>query len=118
MEEVNCKRHEEKINNIEHKMEKLFDIAESNKDSIHKVELKIAEQQSDVTHIKSRIDNGLSKTVTDMYRMVNEMSMKVKEAEDWKAKSQQAWMWIASIGVGGGIAGILFYFIRMVLEKK
>ena len=83
---------------------------------IHAMEIKQTEVAGDVSHIKTRIDNGISGTLTKIFSKLDEIVPKVRDNTYWVGKFKQSIWWIATIGLGGGILGIFFFLIRKGLK--
>ena len=65
------------------------------------IELKMTEVGGDVKHIKDRIDNGLSSTMTKIFTRIDEIFPAVKENSYWVSKIKGAFVWVSVIGIGG-----------------
>ena len=92
MDDKQCEFHSQKIAELEQKL--------------NHNELKLVEINSDVKHIKERIDNGLSTTITKIWDKMNDLAPDVKESKEWTNRLKQAFFWIAVIAVGGGVVKI------------
>ena len=94
------------------------------KEKIHDHEEKLKEQDirfvelsGDVKHIKDRIDNGLSQTVTEIRKKMDEFIPLVKESSEWAGRFKQAVYFVAIIAFGGGIVSLAFQLIAIITEK-
>ena len=67
---------------------------------------------ADIKHIRTRLDNGVSTTVTKIWDKINEMAPKVKENSYWVDKWKMAIFWIAIIGVIGSGLGVTFAVLQ------
>lgn len=99
-----CLLHENKINALEDKM--------------HNIELTLTKMDGDISHIKGRIDNGMSTTLKEIHdKLIGELCPKVEDNAFWVGKFKWALVWITIIAVGGGIVGIVVEATkRMVLN--
>ena len=79
---------------------------------IRDLEIKVTKIGGDVEHIKSRIDNGMSGTITKIFERLDTYLPQVKDNTYWVGKFKQAIWWIATIGIGGGIISLIFFFIK------
>ena len=79
---------------------------------IRDLELKVTEMKGDVSHIKDRIDNGLSKTLTELSKQITEVLPHVRDNTFWVSKVKWGCIWIAVIGVGGGMVSLLWHFVN------
>jgi len=69
----------------------------------------------DIKHIKGRIDNGISETITKIWDKINEdMSPHVKENTYWVGALKTGILWLALVAVPilGGVLAIAFYMIQ------
>ena len=81
-------------------------------DKLQLLEIKQTEVAGDVSHIKTRLDNGISGTLTKIFLRLDEIIPKVKDNTYWVGKFKQAICWIAGVGVCGGILGLFFFLVR------
>lgn len=77
-------------------------------EKVHNMEVKQTKVAGDVEHIKTRIDNGVSSTLTNIYKKLEGICPQVIENSYWVGKFKQSLWWIATIGVGGGILGVIW----------
>lgn len=89
----------------------MADLEEKVKELNHrqdKIEVKIAVMGEDIKHIKSRIDDGLSQTITKVYDEVIKIAPSVKDNSFWIGKIKWGIFWIFIVGLCGGIiTGVL-----------
>ena len=86
-------------------------------DKLQLLEIKQTEVAGDVSHIKTRLDNGISGTLTKIFLRLDEIIPKVKDNTYWVGKFKQAVCWIAGVGVAGGAISLSFYLIRTMYTK-
>jgi len=87
-------------------------------EKIHELELAMVEMKGDVKHIRERIDNGLSSTVTKVWDMLNSMSVDrarmdavVAANSSFIEKLRDA---LIKISVGGIIGGVVFLAWKLI----
>ena len=82
-------------------------------DKMHKIEIAIVKTQCDVEHIKSRIDEGISKKITEIFNMLNKIVPKVEENSYWVGAIKSSVIWFARAGIviiGIGGVAVFFFF--------
>ena len=74
---------------------------------------------SDIEHVKGRIDNGLSQTVTKIWEKINDMSQKMVSSEamvvennKWIERLKNAFVWIGITAIGGGLIALAMKMIE------
>lgn len=72
----------------------------------------IVEMRKDITYIKERLDNGISQTVTKIYDKLNDIAPKVQENSFWVDKIKWAFVWVAVIGVCGGLVSVAISYAK------
>lgn len=70
--------------------------------------------KGDVEHIKTRIDNGMSSTITKIYEKLMEIHPIVNENKFWVDKFKWGIVWIAIIAVGGGLVTLVFNAVSRI----
>jgi len=98
--EDKCKEHTSRIITVEKKQQSL--------------EVQIAEMGGDVRHIKERIDNGMSATITKVYDKLVEIAPTVKDNQDICGRVKAFAFWISVMGIGGGLISFMFHMLRNV----
>jgi hypothetical protein len=79
---------------------KLFDCHTTAKEKLHDMELRQITIQGDVTHIKTRIDNGMSHTIAEMHQWLAELKPQIKHHADIVQRVEDFGWWISkSVGV-------------------
>jgi hypothetical protein len=74
---------------------------------IHHLEIQLTEIKGTVDHIKDRIDNGMSTTITKIWDKINvDIMPAVQDSTFWVGKLKQAVFWIAVMAFVGGVAKI------------
>ncbi len=82
------------------------------------IKIGVTKISSDVEHIKSRIDNGISNTVTDIHKKITEEIIpSINDHSYWVGKWKAAIFWIAVIAVGGGFVTVLWNVVKHFIEK-
>ena len=83
-------------------------------EKIHQMEISLTKVMGDVEHVRDRIDNVLGKTITDIFKMLNEIMPQVKENSYWVGAIKKGVLWLALIAVPvlGGVIAIAFYMIQ------
>jgi len=105
-------------------------------EKIHKLELSMVEIQGDVKHIRERIDNGLSATVTKVWDKLQAMSTERAKVDQATAvdrakietivsanssfidKLKNALIWVSVTGVAGGIVTLVFKLIHSYISNN
>lgn len=82
---------------------------------IQELELSIVEIKGDVKHIRERIDNGLSSTVTKVWEKISEMAVSRAKLETIVAANasfldrlKNALIWVSVTSVFGGMIALLW----------
>lgn len=83
---------------------------------LQETDVRYAELSGDVKHIKDRIDNGLSKTISEIKVKMDEFMPLVRESHEWAEKFKQAVYYLAVISFGGGVVSLAFYLVRVITE--
>lgn len=83
------------------------------------LEKKQISMNGDIAHIKDRIDNGLGKTITKVFDMLNdfmkshnEIKAKVSDHTFWIDTIKKAVIFMAITGVMGGALGLAIAIIK------
>ena len=79
-----------------------------------KLEIQITEMSGNVTHIKERIDNGMSATITKVYDKLVEIAPVVSDNQDICGRVKAFAFWISVMGIGGGLISFMFHMLRNV----
>ena len=74
---------------------------------IQNLKISYTEMKGDVTHIKDRLDNGISPTLTKISDKLNEFLPSVKDNSYWVGKFKWGIVWIAIFAVAGGLVSFL-----------
>jgi|TARA_Y100000034_G_scaffold131234_1_gene191549 uncharacterized protein (UPF0371 family) len=90
----------------------LHDKIEVIKEKLHKFDITVTKNQADLKHIKDRIDNGISNTITKIWDKLNEITPAIKDNTFWVGKVKWGISFLAIAGVGGGLVTLVFYFVR------
>ena len=99
MEKENCALHEKKISELIEKG--------------HRRDLQLAKIESNVEHIKGRIDNGMSKTINDIWNLINkDIVPAVKDSTYWVGKIKWALAIVFFVGVARIVWDKISYFIN------
>jgi len=72
-------------------------------DKQHSFELTLTELAGDVRHIKSRIDNGMSKTITSIYELLTPLKYAVEENSKVTGAVKKACFWVIVVAISGTI---------------
>ncbi len=86
-------------------------------EKLREADIRFAELSGDVKHIKDRIDNGLSRTITEIREKMDTFIPLVKDSSEWANRFKQAVYFIAVICVAGGIVGLMFQIIGLFAER-
>jgi len=88
-------------------------------EKIHELELSMVEIKGDVKHIRERIDNGLSATISKIWDKMNTMAVERVKMETIVAgnssfidKLRGALIWVSVISVAGGAIGVAWKLIH------
>ena len=84
-------------------------------EKIHQLELNLVEVKGDVKHIRERIDNGLSATISKVWDKLNTMDINratmeaiVKNNSLFLDKLKTALIWVSVTGVAGGVITLMW----------
>lgn len=80
------------------------------RDKIHQLELNMTELKTDIKHIRNRIDDGLSNTITKVYDTIIHLSPQVDKNTKISNHIITAVFSIVSVSVIGGIITLMWYF--------
>lgn len=81
-------------------------------EKMHQMEITQIKMKGDIEHIKDRLDNGISTTVTKIFNMLNDMAPQVKENSYWVGVWKKSIVMLAIGGVLMGSVALAFHFIR------
>jgi len=91
---------------------------------IHALELSMVEIKGDVKHIRERIDNGLSATVTKVWDKLNEMTVNRVKLEtlvegnvSFLDKIKSAFIWVSVTSVFGGIIALVWKLVHTYIQS-
>ena len=95
------------------------------REMIHALEKAQIKMQGDISHIKERLDNGLSTTVTNLDKKFDNLNNKIdgyimpvcKRSEDVIDRVLGVVFWTAGIGVGGGFLAVVFFVVKAMITK-
>jgi len=94
-------------------------------EKIHELELSMVEIKGDVRHIRERIDNGLSATVTKVWDKLSSMSVDRAKMETIVAsnatfidKLKNALIWVSVTSVAGGVIMLIFKVIHAYISNN
>jgi hypothetical protein len=112
--EDRCQEHSARIETLSRRFETILS-------ETHKQDIQLTSLLADISHIKGRIDDGMSKTISNMdkkFDTLNEqMQVKIMPAinrsEFWVSKMQ--WIFIMVIGIG--LTRIVWEFVDELLRK-
>ena len=80
-------------------------------EDIQQLEVKLVKIEGDVSHIRERMDNGISQTVTNIWEKMNQdIIPAVQDSQFWIGKIKWGMFMIVVLVVGGGIAKIFMNF--------
>lgn len=106
-------------------IETLYKMANENKDKLHNIEVKQAQIAGDVSHIKSRLDNGMSHSIANINKIVTALEpviayhaefIKKAEAEDLIAKNKHHARIVGKIeDIGWWISKIVLFALMVAL---
>lgn len=93
-------------------------------EKIHELELSMVEIKGDVKHIRERIDNGISSTVSKVWDKLNDMAVSrakmettVIEHSSFVDKLKGAFIWISVSAVGGGVLALIWRLLHTYMTK-
>lgn len=98
-------------------------------EKIHELELSMVEIKGDVKHIRERIDNGLSATISKVWDKLNTMALAradkdarievdVENNKNFIDKLRNALIWIAVSAVAGGVITVAYRIIHTYATKN
>jgi len=76
------------------------EVIESIKTTLGEVRIKQTEIGGDVSHIKSRIDNGMSHTIADMHKNLTDIVPIIQRFISFERRMDDLIWWTAKIGIG------------------
>lgn len=91
MEDIPCKAERERVTTLEHSM---------------------IGMKGDVTHIKDRLDNGISETLKGIENKLNNVIPLVNDNAYWTKAIKQGLVRIAIFSLTGGIITLLFFAVK------
>jgi len=93
-------------------------------EKIHELELSMVEIKGDVKHIRERIDNGLSATVSKIWEKMNEMAVgrarmetTVENNSNFIDKVKNAFIWVSVSGIAGGVITLVWRLAHSYLTQ-
>ena len=78
-------------------------------------QINLTKISADVDHIKSRIDNGMSKSINEILVKVDGLVPMVNDNSKWITQIKWAVVWITVIAIGGGLASLTFAIVRKIV---
>ena len=94
-------------------------------EKIHELELSMVEIKGDVRHIRERIDNGLSATISKIWDKMNIMAVDRAKMEtivegnsSFVDKLKGAIIWVSVIGIAGGVTGVTWKIIHAYISNN
>jgi hypothetical protein len=94
-------------------------------EKIHELELSMVEIKGDVRHIRERIDNGLSATISKIWDKMNTMAVDRVKMETMVAgnssfvdKLRGAIIWVSVIGIAGGVLGVAWKVVHAYISNN
>lgn len=72
----------------------------------------MAKVKTHVEHMRSELSDRLSPTISKIWVEINKMCPEVRENTFWVGKVKWAFVWIATVFVGGGLVSIVFYIVK------
>ena len=94
-------------------------------EKIHELELSMVEIKGDVKHIRERIDNGLSATISKIWDKMNTMAIYRVKMEtivslnsSFLDKLKGALIWVSVISVAGGVIGVAWRVIHAYISNN
>ncbi len=84
---------------------------------LQEADVRFAELSGDVKHIKDRIDNGLSRTITQIKEKMDEFIPLVRESSEWANRFKQAVYFVAVIAFGGGLVSLALHFAAIIAAR-
>jgi hypothetical protein len=106
MSEQMCREHGDMLSSQGNKLDKL-------ERKYTNMEIKLTKVDMTVDHIKERIDNGMSATITKIWDKMNEEIMPaVQDSKFWVGFVKKITIAMGIAIFAGGIIGTLFYLAR------
>jgi len=94
-------------------------------EKIHELELSMVEIKGDVKHIRERIDNGLSATISKIWDKMNTMAIDRVKMEtivsancSFLDRLRGALVWVSVISVAGGLIGVGWKLIHTYMTNN
>lgn len=82
-------------------------------EKIHKIEVAVVKIGSDVSHLKDRVENGISSTVTEISKKLTELVIpKVNDNCYWIEKIKVLIFSLAGLGVTGFVITTIIWFSK------
>ena len=93
-------------------IDRLFEHIHEIKNENHEQRIIEVEMKADIKHIKGRIDNGMSTTITSISKDVKDLNVLImskimpicEDSQFWVGKIKYAVFWVSVIAIGGGLA--------------
>jgi hypothetical protein len=89
-------------------IEKLFDFHDEKMKQLNVIEVRQAEIQGDVRHIKSRIDNGMSHTIANLNNLLIKLEPIIAHHSKIVSKIEDVGWWISK-GLLMALLGVLIW---------
>jgi len=81
---------------------------------LHELEIKVTKIETSVEHIKDRLDNGISQTMTKIWDEMNKRIIPaVEDSQFWIGHLKKFFFWGSTTLVVGSIVGIATYIIKI-----
>lgn len=94
-------------------------------EKIHELELSMVEIKGDVKHIRERIDNGISATISKVWDKLNDMAIgrakvetTVEDNSLFIDKLKGAFIWVSMTAVGGGIIALIWRLLHTYMTTN
>ena len=94
-------------------------------EKIHELELSMVEIKGDVKHIRERIDNGLSATISKVWDKLNNMAVDRAKMETMVSsnssfidKLKGALIWVSVMSVAGGGIALVWKIVHTYIIKN
>lgn len=91
-------------------IEKLFEFHDAKMAKLQTMEVRQAEIQGDVRHIKTRIDNGMSHTIANLNTLLTKLEPIIAHHAKVVSKIEDIGWWISK-GLLFGIVGVMIWAI-------
>ena len=95
---------------------KLFNFHDEKMKKLHEMELRQVNIQGDVTHIKTRIDNGMSHTIEDIHKSLTEIAPVIQHHSNIVRRIED-FGWLISRWVVTGIVTTVLGLIVWAISK-